>query len=93
MKTSDGAVAAAVSMNQPDGVVTGARSPKAPAVIIESAAMAMFAEVVFIRLTLACRANCRCSVVNTREVPARCAERSASPRALTTERESRCFRA
>jgi hypothetical protein len=34
MKTNGGTVAMAASMNQPAGVVTGARSPNAPAVIV-----------------------------------------------------------
>jgi hypothetical protein len=39
-------------MNQPDGVVTGARSPKAPAVIIVRAARVAWTAVVFIGLSL-----------------------------------------
>ena len=51
--------------NQPDGVVTGASSPTAPAAIIESAAIVALKYFVVIPSTLRRHGGGRCSLVNS----------------------------
>jgi len=68
MKTSGGTVAAAASMNQLDGVVTGARSPNAVAPMIERAATVALTYVgrcIRIATTVSARAGSGCPIVNT----------------------------
>jgi len=84
MKASGGTVAIAASMNQPAGVVTGARSPKAPAVLNVSAVMATStADILIGARVYGTVAACRCSIVNTRDVKARWFQKKAAARGYT----------